>query len=43
MIDSIVLCPRLRNTMDVRTTYQLVNKVALQLPKLFHGKRAFYQ
>lgn len=41
MIDSIVLCPRLRNTTDVRTTYQLVNKVALQLPKLFYGKKSF--
>lgn len=41
MIDSIVLCPRLRNTTDVRMTYQLVNKVALQLPKLFHGKKSF--
>ncbi|MGG5371476.1 PucR family transcriptional regulator [Enterococcus sp. AZ196] len=41
MIDSIVLCPRLRNTTDVRVTYQLVNKVALQLPKLFHGKKSF--
>ena len=40
-IDSIVLCPRLRNTTDVRMTYQLVNKVALQLPKLFHGKKSF--
>ncbi|MGO3608492.1 MAG: helix-turn-helix domain-containing protein, partial [Enterococcus sp.] len=40
-IDSIVLCPRLRNTTDVRTTYQLVNEVALQLPKLFHEKKNF--
>lgn len=41
MVDSIVFCPRLRNTTDVRTTYQLVNKVAMQLPKLFHGKKSF--
>ena len=41
MIDSIVLCPRLRNTADVRATYQLVNRVGLQLPKLFHGKKSF--
>lgn len=41
MIDSIVLCPRLRNTTDVRMTYQLVNRVALQLPRLFHGKKSF--
>lgn len=41
MIDSIVLCPRLRNTADVRATYQLVSRVGLQLPKLFHGKKSF--
>lgn len=40
-IESIVLCPRLRNTADVRSTYQLVNKVALQLPRLFQNKKSF--
>ncbi|MDT2770704.1 PucR family transcriptional regulator ligand-binding domain-containing protein [Enterococcus pseudoavium] len=41
MIDSLVACPRLRNTTDVRNTYQLVNQLAWQLPKLFHGKKTF--
>lgn len=41
MIDSIVLCPRMRNTTDVRNTYQLVNEVSDQLPAIFKERKNF--
>lgn len=40
-IESLVVCPRLRNTKDVRKNYQMIDTLKGQLPILFHGKKNF--
>lgn len=40
-IESIVFCPQMRNTNDVRKSYHLVSEATMRLPKVFRGKRTF--
>ncbi len=40
-IASIILCPRMRNTTDVRNTYQLVSEVSDQVPTIFKARKNF--
>ncbi|GCF95412.1 purine catabolism regulatory protein [Enterococcus florum] len=40
-IESIVLCPRMRNTTDVRKTYQLVNEVSAKLKRIYKERKTF--
>ena len=40
-IESLAVCPRLRNTTDVRKNYQLINSLKEELSTLFIGKKHF--
>ena len=40
-ITSMVICPRMRHTADVRHTYQLINEVAVHLPSIFPNRIHF--
>lgn len=40
-IESLVVCPRLRNTTDVRKNYQMIDTLKGKIPTLFQGKKNF--
>ncbi|WP_086350702.1 PucR family transcriptional regulator [Candidatus Enterococcus clewellii] len=40
-LKNIVVCPKMRNTTDVRNTYQLVNNVRPMLKRVFPEKKTF--